>query len=245
MNWKFNNSNPSHMENSNSSIQNMGNLDIYNQVRSVPEHALRRIEAGRLKGKSDINPMFRIQKLTDVFGPVGFGWYTEVKREWTESSESGETAVFIDINLYVRRDGEWSKPIHGTGGNKVLSLEKKWENGEYVINQYLDDEAYKKAYTDAISVAAKALGIGADVYWEADKTKYDVRPEVQEAAAVQPAPAGKPQLSPSTAGWRQAVAFCAKQNDTVENLRTRISSKYSISETCLNQLLNQAGKLSA
>ncbi|MCF0168479.1 MAG: hypothetical protein HUJ93_07575, partial [Bacteroidales bacterium] len=73
MNWKFNNSNPSHMENPNSSIQNMGNLDIYNQVRSVPEHALRRIEAGRLKGKSDINPMFRIQKLTDVFGPVGFG----------------------------------------------------------------------------------------------------------------------------------------------------------------------------
>lgn len=230
------------MENPNSSSQTKGNLEIYNQVRSVPEHALKKIEAGRLKGKSDINPMFRIQKLTEVFGPVGFGWYTEVSREWTEVSESGETAVFIDISLYVKKDGEWSKPIHGTGGNKVLSLEKKWENGECVINQYLDDEAYKKAYTDAISAAAKALGIGADVYWEADKTKYDARAEEQGAAPVTQVPAGKPELSPATSSWRQAVAFCAKQNDTVENLRKRIHSKYNISEASLNQLLRQAGK---
>lgn len=34
------------------------------------------------------------------------------------------------------------------------------------------DECYKMAYTDAISVAAKALGIGADVYWAAGRTKY-------------------------------------------------------------------------
>ena len=34
------------------------------------------------------------------------------------------------------------------------------------------DECYKMAYTDAIGVAAKALGIGADVYWAAGRTKY-------------------------------------------------------------------------
>ncbi len=232
------------MENSNSSSQNKGNLEIYNQVRTVPENALKKIEAGRLKGKSDINPMWRIKVLTEQFGQVGFGWYTEVVREWTEVSESGETAVFIDINLFVKKDGEWSKPIHGTGGNKVVSLEKKWENGECIINQYLDDEAYKKAYTDAISVAAKALGIGADVYWEADKTKYDARPVEQPSVAVpevhQPE---KPVLSPATSNWRQAVAFCAKQNDSVDNLKERINKKYNISEAFLNQLLKQAGKL--
>lgn len=232
------------MENSNSSSQTTGNLEIYNQVRSVPENALRKIEAGRLKGKSDINPMWRIKQLTEMFGPVGFGWYTEVTREWTEVSESGETAVFIDINLFVKKDGEWSKPIHGTGGNKVLSLEKKWENGECTVNQYLDDEAYKKAYTDAISVAAKALGIGADVYWEADKTKYDARPGEQNIPTV-PQNQGpvKPELSPATSNWRQAVAFCAKQNDSVDNLRSRILKKYNISDAFLNQLLRQAGKL--
>lgn len=231
------------MENPNSSSQTQGNLEIYNQVRSVPDNALKKIEAGRLKGKSDINPMWRIKKLTELFGAVGFGWYTEVTREWTESSECGETAVFIDINLYVKRDGEWSRPIRGTGGNKVVSLEKKWENGESMVSQYLDDEAYKKAYTDAISVAAKALGIGADVYWEADKTKYDIRQEEQTAVAVPQVQSDKPDLSPATSSWRQAVAFCAKQNDTVDNLRSRIHSKYNISEEFLNQLLRQAGKL--
>ena len=231
------------MENPNSSSQTQGNLEIYNQVRSVPDNALKKIEAGRLKGKSDINPMWRIKKLTELFGAVGFGWYTEVTREWTESSECGETAVFIDINLYVKRDGEWSRPIRGTGGNKVVSLEKKWENGESMVSQYLDDEAYKKAYTDAISVAAKALGIGADVYWEADKTKYDIRQEEQTAVAVPQVQSDKPDLSPATSSWRQAVAFCAKQNDTVDNLRSRIHSKYNISEDFLNQLLRQAGKL--
>ena len=38
--------------------------------------------------------------------------------------------------------------------------------------EYVSDECYKMATTDAISVACKQLGIGADVYWDADKTKY-------------------------------------------------------------------------
>ena len=51
----------------------MDNLTIYNEVRSVPDSAKRRIEAGRLKGKTDINPMWRIKALTETFGPCGFG----------------------------------------------------------------------------------------------------------------------------------------------------------------------------
>lgn len=231
------------MENRNPQTQTEGNLAIYNQVRSVPENALKKIEAGRLKGKSDINPMFRIKVLTEQFGPVGFGWYTTVEREWTEMSENGECAVFVDISLYVKKDGEWSKPIHGTGGNKILTMEKKWENGECIVSPYLDDDAYKKAYTDAISVAAKALGIGADVYWDADKTKYDVRTSEQDMPQNVPTPASdKPGLSPQSANWRSAVAFCAKQKDTTENLRKRILGKYTITDADLTLLLTQAGK---
>ena len=232
------------MENSIISSQNEGNLELYNRVRSVPENALKKIEAGRLKGKSDINPMWRIQCLTREFGPAGFGFTINVSKEWTEVCENGETAVFVDVELCVKKDGEWSKPIHGTGGNKLVSLEKKWENGEQIITQYLDDDAYKKAYTDAISVACKALGIGADVYWEADKTKYDARQSEQPQPNIpQVQQTGNPDLAPSTSNWRQAVAFCAKQNDTETNLRTRINKKYNISEENLTLLLKQAGKL--
>ena len=141
----------------------MGNLDIYEKCREVPENAKKTIGAGRLKGKTDINPMWRIKKLTELFGPCGIGWYYDVDKKWTEEA-GGEIAAFVDINLYIKFGEEWSKPIHGTGGSMLAANEKG--------GLHLSDECYKMATTDAISVACKQLGIGADVYWSADNTKY-------------------------------------------------------------------------
>ncbi len=138
------------------------NLELYNRVRAVPVEAKKSIQAGRLKGKTDINPLWRIQTLTREFGPAGIGWYTETDSNIQESGT--QKAVYIHIRLYVKQDGEWSKPIEGYGGAMVVSQEK---NG-----LFFDDDAYKKAYTDAISQACRSLGIGADVYWENDATKY-------------------------------------------------------------------------
>ena len=230
------------MEKSNQVQQDNGNLSIYERVRSVPKEAKKEIEAGRLKGKHDINPMWRIKALTEVFGPAGFGWYTEVVRTWTEASESGEMAVFVDINLYVKKDGEWSKPIFGNGGNKLIANEKKYENGQQVYIPYLDDDAYKKAYTDAISVAAKALGVGADVYFEKDKGKYasQAKPSAEES---QQAPS-KPVLSSKGRDWRAAVAFTASQTDSAEVISQKIRSKYDITDEDLELLLKQSGKKS-
>ena len=231
------------MENNKQVLQDNGNLSIYERVRGVPAEAKKAIEAGRLKGKSDINPMWRIKKLTEVFGPVGFGWYTEVVKSWTEVDENSDVAVFVDINLYVQKDGQWSKPIYGNGGNKLISHERKYENGVPVVVPYLDDDAYKKAYTDAISVAAKALGVGADVYFEKDVTKYDVAQSQPVAAAAEThVEAPKPTLSPSMKTWKQAIAFTASQKDSVENLSARLKAKYTISEEHLDLLLTLSGK---
>ena len=49
----------------------MENMDIYNKVRAVPEEAKKQITAGRLRGMTDINPIFRIKTLTEIFGPCG------------------------------------------------------------------------------------------------------------------------------------------------------------------------------
>lgn len=144
-------------------MANEQNLDVYEQVRQVPENAKRPIKGGRLNGKTDINPMWRIKKLTELFGPCGLGWYYVPVKKWTETI-GGETAAFVDIELYVHYNGEWSKPISGTGGSMFAAKEKS--------GIYVSDECYKMATTDAISVACKQLGIGADVYWDADKTKY-------------------------------------------------------------------------
>ncbi len=142
----------------------MSNLDIYNIVRVVPEEAKKPIEGGRLSGMTDINPMWRIKTLTEQFGVCGIGWYTEiVNKEIYPVGE--EIIVSVDCNLYIKIDGEWSKPISGTGGSKLISAESK--------GLFNDDEAFKKAETDAISVCCKKLGIGADVYWNKDgESKY-------------------------------------------------------------------------
>ena len=237
------------MENNKQVQQDNGNLSIYERMRSVPAEAKKAIEAGRLKGKSDINPMWRIKKLTEVFGPVGFGWYTEVVKTWTEVDENSDVAVFVDINLFVKKDGEWSKPIYGNGGNKLISHERKYESGTQVLVPYLDDDAYKKAYTDAISVAAKALGVGADVYFEKDVTKYDTAQSqsepVQAQVAGTPVPEVKPTLSPSVKTWKQAIAFTASQKDSIENLSARLKARYTITDEHLDLLLTLSGKKAA
>ena len=48
-------------------------LSIYNQCKTVPDEAKKEIKGGRLKGMTDINPMWRIKKLTEMFGPCGIG----------------------------------------------------------------------------------------------------------------------------------------------------------------------------
>lgn len=153
----------------------MDNLTIYNEVRSVPDSAKRRIEAGRLKGKTDINPMWRIKALTEKFGPCGFGWKYVITDKRLEQGANGEVAAFLDIDLFVKADGVWSDAIPGTGGSAFVAKEK---NGPYT-----SDECFKMALTDAISVACKALGFGADVYWDADRSKYD-KPESKQEAPV-------------------------------------------------------------
>lgn len=143
----------------------MENLAIYNAVRSVPDSAKRQIGAGRLKGKTDINPMWRLKTLTEQFGPCGIGWKYVITDKRLEQGANGEVAAFLDIDLFVKVDGAWSEAIPGTGGSALVAKEK---NGPYT-----SDECFKMALTDAISVACKALGFGADVYWEADRSKYD------------------------------------------------------------------------
>lgn len=141
----------------------MNRMDIYNAVRKVPDNAKREIRGGRLNGKTDINPMWRIKVLTELFGPCGVGWYYKTVRQWTENYGE-EVAAFVNIEMYIKVDDEWSQPIFGVGGSMFAEKERS--------GIHVSDECFKMATTDAISVACKQLGIGADVYWDKDNTKY-------------------------------------------------------------------------
>lgn len=146
------------------------NMKVYNQGKTVPEYAQSKILGGKLVGKTNISPMWRIEKLTEIYGTCGTGWYYEIISKYEKTAENGTIQVFVDINLYVKEKGlfrsKWSKPIHGTGGSTYLGLEK----GSLIPS----DECYKMAETDALSYACKNIGIGADIYMGCkNDNKYD------------------------------------------------------------------------
>ena len=147
----------------------MKNLEIYEKFRTVPQEAKKEIQAGRLKGFTDINPMWRIKMLTDQFGACGFGWYTDIVEQKIIEGSDKQQAAFVTINLFVKVDNEWSKPIVGVGGSSFVTNESR--------GAYTSDECFKMAYTDALSIACKSLGMGADVYFAKDRTKYDQEPQ--------------------------------------------------------------------
>jgi len=151
----------------------MENMEFWNKVAKPPSTALKQIGGGRLKGMTDIQPMWRYEALTEQFGACGIGWKFTVERVWTEVGSDGQVVAHALIKLYViNRDSEqyWSDPIPGIGGSMFIAKETK--------GLYTSDEAYKMAVTDALSTACKMLGIGADIYagkWDGSKYR-ETRP---------------------------------------------------------------------
>lgn len=162
-------------------------IKIYESLSRPPKDALRQIEAGKLKGKTDINPQWRYKAMTEKFGLVGCGWKYEVQKLWTEQGAGNEKLAFGQVAVFVKDGDNWSEPIVGIGGSKLVQLEK----GAAVSN----DEGYKMAVTDAFSTALKMLGVAADIYagrWDGSKYKNALPPQVEavkeafEGEVVQP-----------------------------------------------------------
>lgn len=234
------------------------NLHIYKQVSSVPEDAQKPFESSWGKTLTEINGMWRIQKLTELFGPCGEGWFTEVTRQERVDFPNGEVCVFTDINLYLKdtKTGRWSKPIRGTGGNRLVL-----KNADGL---FIDDEAYKKAYTDALGIACKALGFGADIYWGRNDSKYDsgtattASPSAKEsdskpetAASPQKTETtesvkGLPELSPSHPRWDAFISWAAKKPKDKPSwqLRSAIRKQWTITDANFTELMKLAGRAS-
>lgn len=191
----------------------MENLELYEKVRSVPENAQKEIKGGRLKGMTDINPMWRIKKLTEEFGVCGIGWIPKIVRTGLDKGENNEVIASVEIELRVKVGGEWSEPIPGIGGSKAVVKE---QNGVYT-----DDECYKKAYTDALSVACKALGMGADVYWN-ENTKYTAPPSAEPTRTAQRQTPGTQQKTK----WAQVNELLKESDLSISDVTDWIVKKY-------------------
>ena len=130
-----------------------------------------------------IDPMYQIMVMTDTFGPVGKGWNYKVSYTYTPTLVFAEVSVahkkiFNDSTEWVSWD--WYGPV-----SSVQALTKK--------NGGLDDEAPKKAMTDALTKAFSHLGVSADVflgmfdnskYVEDMKEKFSQKPKVADEKLI-------------------------------------------------------------
>ena len=159
-----------------------------------PQEALNTISFGKLKGKSDINPQWRIEALTEIFGLCGVGWYYEILAvDYQDLPETKERMVYITIAIHVmQEDGKWSAPVIGIGGDFTIITDKNGTHG--------NDEAFQMALTDALGKAAKCLGIANDIYRGKYDSKYGWRDEREKER-------------------RKAIEENQKKLDEVENWR--------------------------
>lgn len=158
------------------------NLALWNAFCTTPPDFTKQFtRAGGFSGTS-INPTYAVRKLTEVFGPEGFGWgREEVGRELIPVPGSGELLVYIAIRLWYLYDEERRFVGPQWGGDKVLVARR-----DGAISA--DDEAFKKASTDGFLKCASFLGVGGDVHLGCyDDSKYIN--SIKAEAAASPAPA--------------------------------------------------------
>lgn len=192
----------------------------YMSLSEVPTDATKKIQAGKLKGKSDINPQWRYEAMTEVFGLCGEGWKFEITNTiQVPVPATGELMIFVFLNLYIKGPDGWSAPIPGSGGDFLIVKDKNGIHG--------NDEGYKMATTDALGTSAKMVGVAASVYRGTYRTKYERQAESYErdnAVDVEP-PKPQPPQHPTQKMANDLEILCQKNGKKIQDMLTHYNIK--------------------
>lgn len=201
------------------------NLTIWNKLGTTdPSHTKQFKRAGGFQGTA-LKPMWCYQKMTELFGPCGQGWGMSAPQHQIVNGADDEVLVYCTCEVWYMQ-GEKRHSVFGTGGDKIVSKTK--------YGMANDDEAFKKAYTDAIMNGLKMIGVGADVHLGMfDDCKY-VNSVRAEFADNQPdTKADKPQAAQAA-----KPASKADSRDTFARLQEAIRGKSTLE--ALNAMCNHA-----
>jgi hypothetical protein len=151
------------------------NIALWEKLgKTDPAHTKEFTRGGGFRGTA-IKPMWSYKRMTEEFGPCGKGWGID-KPDFQLVPVGDEILVYCTVSVWY---GEPGVMTIGVGGDKVAGKNK---NGVST-----DDEAFKKAFTDAVTNALKMIGVGADVHMGMfDDSKYvnTVAREFQDEAKV-------------------------------------------------------------
>ncbi len=137
------------------------NLAIWNALgKTDPKHTKQFKRAGGFSGTA-LKPIWVERQLTEQFGPCGIGWGND-EPQFQLVTVGDEILVYCILRAWHTAP---DNSLWGVGGDKVAAKNK--------FGLQADDEAFKKAYTDALMNAFKHIGVGADIHMgQFDDSKY-------------------------------------------------------------------------
>jgi len=151
------------------------NLELWDRVFATdPSQTKTFRRAGGFSGTS-IKPYWSIMRATEEFGPIGQGWgWQEIEHKIY--SMSNEQAVWFSKVLLWYRVGDQTFQVGPQWGATELVARR----GEAKV-LFMDEEAAKKAVTDAITKCLSYLGFAGDVHMGLfDDSKYVAERKIEE-----------------------------------------------------------------
>lgn len=196
---------------------------LWDQVEKTnPKYTKQFKKGGGFSGTA-INPTWLTKRATEVFGPMGIGWgFERVDEQIVDGPLLAENTheklhIFYGC-LWYNWDGETGK-VYQYGQTTLVGKNK--------FGTFMDEEAPKKSYTDALSKALSLLGFSTDVYlglWDDNKYVNDRMQEQREedkkeerliAAAEK---AKEAILEQQWAKWTETVLSTIKSAKDLESL---------------------------
>lgn len=156
------------------------NKDLWDRLATTDPRHTKKVEFGRKF--TSIDAQWQIMRVTEELGPVGSGWSYTVHHSVERLHEvmPGLVLALADVTIYwggTNADGLFHHQYGPVRGTSPLVEHDKSGKPRY------DDDAPKKAMTDAMTKALSHLGVSADVFLGLfDDNKYVARLERRFAA---------------------------------------------------------------
>lgn len=199
------------------------NMRIWDAVQKTDPRHTKLVEMGQRKFTS-IDAHYQVMLATKTFGPVGQGWGYDV----LHSIVSAGTVILAaaDVSIWFTSRENCYGPIRGMA--ELLSAKGR-----------IDDDAAKKATTDALTKGLSHLGFNADVFLgRFDDNKYVAA--LKADIAKEEAPVITEEAKAKAADFRTAIASASTEPQLVdigkslaksgldESLRNSLRELYSV-----------------
>lgn len=167
------------------------NLTLWDRVKYTDPDRTRHIN--QRGGFTSIDSYYTIKRATEVFGPLGEGWGFDARYSFRAD------VVICRCSIWYKTQAGRSESFTVCTMNQLVTTDKAGK-------RHVDEDAAKKALTDAITKGLSYLGFSADVFEGLfDDNRYVAALREAKAQQEQKAAAPKAEAKPKPAPARKAA----------------------------------------